>query len=610
MLELPCRALSGVVGRPAASCLPGLASSLVVSLVVSLVACKAPVTEGRSDRVVAPRWLQVPGELSVPSGADTRPSDGTGFGGQQADPPQASENYVFVANPDGRSVVVIDSQELTIRSIETGNSPTYLRTLPGADAALVLNVGSGDASFVRVSEGGRLVQQRMDVVKGANAVEVAPDGAHAVVFFDADTDIAGDDFGDFQSVSVVHIDGNTAVEATMAVGFKPERVVFQEDGTRAFVITEQGISVLDFGVIDEEGAGIAPELRFGSQQVDRDGILVTPDGAYAIGQLPGSAELRLLDLASGDETVRQFWGLFPPVEERADDWDDFRLEHPVDEPLPKNVPGWLRRPALVGLRYDAQSQQLLAVEIDSRSVLRVPVPGGLTGAADVALQALAHDVRQADFFPGTNQVLAYRAGAGVSRVSVIDFDLVVPLGEPLADAGVGESAVESYELRKGVQRAFISPDGTTAIIQHDRVDGDPNEDGIPLEIRVLRSAGHTLLHPATGEMKLERTAGDLDRVVFSREGGYAFLLYDERALRYPVGEQTAVREIHRVELSRFLTNPIILLDSAPIFGAVVPGQTRVFVSQDHLDGRLTFVDWRTGEVQTVTGFELNSRIQN
>jgi hypothetical protein len=33
------------------------------------------------------------------------------------------------------------------------------------------------------------------------------------------------------------------------------------------------------------------------------------------------------------------------------------------------------------------------------------------------------------------------------------------------------------------------------------------------------------------------------------------------------------------------------------------------VGQDHPDGRLSFIDWETGAVQSVTGFDLNSRIR-
>jgi hypothetical protein len=35
---------------------------------------------------------------------------------------------------------------------------------------------------------------------------------------------------------------------------------------------------------------------------------------------------------------------------------------------------------------------------------------------------------------------------------------------------------------------------------------------------------------------------------------------------------------------------------------------RVFVSQEHPEGRISFINWETGVVESVTGFELNGRI--
>ena len=35
---------------------------------------------------------------------------------------------------------------------------------------------------------------------------------------------------------------------------------------------------------------------------------------------------------------------------------------------------------------------------------------------------------------------------------------------------------------------------------------------------------------------------------------------------------------------------------------------RVFVSQQHPEGRISFIHWETGAIESVTGFELNGRI--
>lgn len=598
-------------------------------------ACRSPAAQKRSPEGGGSLFASPPPELTIPGGGDPEASHGSGFGAGSGDPPQASDNYVFVANPGGRSVVVIDSRELTIRSIDTGSSPSYLRAIPGAEAAMVLNVGSGDASVVRVADDGSLSARRVPVVKGANAISIAPDGQHAVVYFDADAGIAGNDFGDFQSVSVVSLEPGAETSTTMAVGFKPERVAFQADGAVGYVVTERGISVLSFGEIDASGAGIAPELTFGSRDVVRDQIIITADGRYAVAPMPSSTELRLIDLATGRETVRDLWALFRFLDEAA--WAEFLRAHAVNEPLPEGIPESFFKPRFTSLHYDPENGQLLAVEPDHRAVVRIAIPDGFSVTGPVALQAIPHDVSEVRHMPGTNLVLAYRPELGVSLLSVIDFGLVeatpaptVPAGQGGADGaggeagatsqggapsgggetGMGTTPIQTYELRKGVEGVYVSPDGESAIIRHDRQFGDPNEPGIPLEVRILRSSGHTLLHPATGELKLERTSADIDEVVFSRDGKFAFLLFDDPQPSFPVADQQAVREVHRVDLPRFLTNPIILLDSAPIAGAPVPGQTRVFIAQDHPDGRLTFIDWRTGDVQTVTGFELNSRIRN
>jgi hypothetical protein len=51
------------------------------------------------------------------------------------------------------------------------------------------------------------------------------------------------------------------------------------------------------------------------------------------------------------------------------------------------------------------------------------------------------------------------------------------------------------------------------------------------------------------------------------------------------------------------------LGSPPTSVGAVPSSKRAFVGQDHPDGRISFIDWTTSSIETVTGFELNSRIR-
>ena len=67
--------------------------------------------------------------------------------------PQASEQFVFAANPDSGTVSIINAESRHIQTIETGEGPTFLGTLAGTDDAIVLNVGSDDATIIRNPDG-------------------------------------------------------------------------------------------------------------------------------------------------------------------------------------------------------------------------------------------------------------------------------------------------------------------------------------------------------------------------------------------------------------------------------------------------------------------------
>jgi hypothetical protein len=66
--------------------------------------------------------------------------------------------------------------------------------------------------------------------------------------------------------------------------------------------------------------------------------------------------------------------------------------------------------------------------------------------------------------------------------------------------------------------------------------------------------------------------------------------------------------VQRVGLENFLVNRIPL-GSPPVSVGSVAASQKVFVGQEHQDGRITFIDWKTSQVASVTGFELNSRIR-
>ncbi|MEZ4406246.1 MAG: hypothetical protein R3A52_07215 [Polyangiales bacterium] len=233
--------------------------------------------------------------------------------------PQAGGRYVYVANPRRDTVAVIDSRSLAIQSVEAGDGPTFLATVPGRDEAIVVNVNTNTASILRTGTDGRTSTSSVPVVAGANAISIAPDGRHAVVWLDTSRPNTGVPAGSFQDVSLLTLDpaGDRAVQ--LSVGFRPIDVVFDAMGEAAYVVTEDGLSILRFA--DLTGPAIIPNVSLADDTVttvtdagtdasvdggvlippSRDArpsdVSITPDGRYAIARIEGSSALRLVDLS-------------------------------------------------------------------------------------------------------------------------------------------------------------------------------------------------------------------------------------------------------------------------------------------------------------------------
>src|SRR5262249_32338754 len=158
---------------------------------------------------------------------------------------------------------------------------------------------------------------------------------HALVYFNAAYSTAGNPSGSFQDVTVLNLAGGNDSAVGMTVGFKPRAVFFAGDGSAGYVVTDDGISVLDFAPIEREGTGIAKLISLGPN-VDQKGldVSVTSSGEYALTREPGKSVLRLISLVSGEIRSLDLATLLPPVEQQADDAADGGVDQPDAE-----VPG-------------------------------------------------------------------------------------------------------------------------------------------------------------------------------------------------------------------------------------------------------------------------------
>jgi hypothetical protein len=74
-------------------------------------------------------------------------------------------------------------------------------------------------------------------------------------------------------------------------------------------------------------------------------------------------------------------------------------------------------------------------------------------------------------------------------------------------------------------------------------------------------------------------------------------------------DTAGVRIAQRISLTSFVADDFLLGSPPSSIAALSVTSQKVFVGQVYSEGRISFIDWVTGEVQTVTGFALNGRIQ-
>ncbi len=475
---------------------------------------------------------------------------------QEFEAPRGGARFVYVSNRRRDNVSVIDSTGLGIRTVAVGDSPGYLTTVPGQDIALVVNAGTRDVNILRTDAAGASAVSRVPVVAAANRVSVGRQGTHAVAWYDATAPgAAGLAGGGFQEVTLITLSPGADKAVDLTVGFRPSEVVFADDGRAAFVITEDGISILRFAEV--AAAAVAPFVRFpdggAGGSAARD-VSVTPDGRYAIARREGASEVLLLDLAApaGASAVSRV-DLGAPV-------TDLDL-----------APG---------------GAFALAVLRQQSAYARLAIPAGFAAGATPAKRVLTGEVfgsatLSAD---GNTAVLYTTAGAPpIERVVLARLDSATtpPLPVP---------------LKKSVRAVAIAPDGKSALLLHDKAPGDPRDFGIDVEQQIDRSYGYTIVNLTTGFAKLQLTPAEITAQALTPDGARAFVLVRENRL------------VQRIVLASFIVDEFPL-GSPPLTLAVLGDAVkRVFVSQEHPEGRISFINWESGVVESVTGFELNGRI--
>jgi hypothetical protein len=282
----------------------------------------APASEVGSGGSGTGAFPSTAGTSNVSSGGGGGTGPGTGGSGGSAgtgvepppDPelelesafeaPVATNRFVWTANTTTNRIALINAETFEVALAETGLAPTTVAGLPGGqDGAIVLNAGSEDATVVRVSEEGEITTTTVETHSGANAIAVSPSGAFAVAWTDASQFAENelDPIDGLQDITVIDL-GAAPRSTILSVGYRPSRVTFDAGETRAFIVTEPGLSVVELG--GEPRAGQLVQLTDAEivDQAARD-VSVTPDGSLAVVRVDSTQTLGFVDIESGTRTT-------------------------------------------------------------------------------------------------------------------------------------------------------------------------------------------------------------------------------------------------------------------------------------------------------------------
>ncbi|MBM4342542.1 MAG: hypothetical protein FJ100_04100 [Deltaproteobacteria bacterium] len=461
--------------------------------------------------------------------------------------PESSPNFVYIPATDADRLVRISGASLAVSLIEVSAQPTRVKVLPNDDIALVLHRGADELAVVRSTEAGDQVTT-LPILPHCNALVLDAAGKHAIAWYDHATAKPGDPVGSLQAVSLVRIAAGKDAALSLSTGFRPRSVTFTSDGSKALVVTDDGISII--GLATAQDGDIVPPVAVTDKpltKVDRE-VQLTDDGLWALAREANSTEIAIVYLPS-----KKLVTLAMPAT-------------PTDLDLVPKGGG-----ALLVLR-------------DAQLVAHVTLPSAATESFPVKLAPLG------DLFAGLARLtddgktaVLYTSIAGTEQVGVL---------------ALGTGTVQPVAIKKTVDNVLLVTGSRKAVLMHKPAPGPGYND--PAEKFVDDAHGYTLLDLDTGYTKLVITPVKPTEVAFSAAPVKAwFLLPDSAGLAHA---------LQGAAMDTFLTadHP---LGSKPEHARYLPMAGVVAVTQSHPSGRVTFVNAVTGLAKTVTGYELNGKVK-
>ncbi len=458
-------------------------------------------------------------------------------------PPAETDVFVFVANPDHDTVTRVNVNTSAVDTTPVGRHPIRVLTTSDYARAVVYNEGDDTVSII---DSNTLAQTVVEVRDDLNAMALSPDGAWAVLWYDAfapTDDTTSDGLQSFNEASFVEL--ATGAHFPMVVGYRPRQAVFTSDGRLAALVSDDYLALVDL-----TAESLVPDL-----------IELEPDLIE-----PPAAEEAALDPSGAWAFVRQFG---------ADDVLVVDLASQVVDRIPVGD-----NPTDLDISPDGSLAVLVARDSQELWILDAVDPFAPAKVLDIPAGVSAGQLL---FDPTGNQAVLFTTATLVDRFATWD---------------LATDDVHEHALVKPVSTMSIAPNGQTLLAFHTLEDlPDTDEefvDSWAMSMIALDSfVASPLLLPA-------------------EPGGYAHSSNGNHGYFIMEGEPVLVRLDYNTLLAYDVG-----LRSDPVFVGVLPDldeadidEPRAWVSQEHDLGRISFYDPDDASLETITGFELNSGIED
>lgn len=463
--------------------------------------------------------------------------------------PVSSGKYVFIADKLNDKVIAVDSTTLEIFTTHVGSNPTHVLPLNDKGEVAVISLNADEVSIIRMKDNGEANIIELDIRPDTNALAVSSDGRYIVAFWDslfaADSAPPATD----QEISIIETTLGAEQVFDISVGIHPMQIEFNSNNTKAFVISEGGVDIIELAALNPAYFPASLSLfDYAAITPSETETVIDPTGTYAIGRREdvASAYVALLDDSQETRTY-PLSGIPTDIDISADGtfgMFTIRSEHQVaifNLPLPE----------------DSTVDPFEYVDLGEQYC------GAATLSKDGQFAALYTSV----------------ADDNSNRK-------VLTLLQRNADQSF---SVKNTLLNRDIRGISPSPDSQSLIVVHEYYTNHESN-------AALHPYSYSLVKLPGMQSKFQQLPVDPIQMLTTEDGAFAYMLL-------------STKEIQIINLETFIVDTM-QLGSMPTAAGYASLTDKIFISQEHPSGRMTFMDATAENVKTITGYTLNDQSTN